>query len=94
MELVRGDHELPPAVLGIPKASWHWVGFASKYRQGGHPGGPGRMAKNNRLRILLRDSVRKNKGLTRSPGGDGAAADDIGRAPQGKMCPLCKKITS
>lgn len=51
------------------------------------------MAKNSRARSLLRESVRK-KGLTGSLGGDEAAADDIAGALQGKMCPLCKKITS
>lgn len=51
------------------------------------------MAKNSRARTLLRDSVRKKKGLTGSLGGDEALADDIGGALQGKMYPLCKKIT-
>lgn len=47
------------------------------------------MAKNSRARTLLKDSVRK-KGLTGSLGGDEAAADDIGHALQGKMCPRAR----
>lgn len=48
------------------------------------------MAKNNRARTLLRDSVRK-KDLTESLEGDEAAADHLGHA---KMCPMCKEMTS
>jgi len=52
------------------------------------------MAKRSRARTLLRDSVRKKKGLSRSLRGDEAAADYIRGALQGKICPLCKKITA
>lgn len=94
MQLLRGGHALPPAVLRIPRASQHWVGFASMYGQGGQPGGPGSMSKNSKGRILLGWTLLRKDGLTGLLGGDEAAAEDTGAALQGKRSPLCRKINS